>query len=81
MCLGVPGLIVETHFDCGTPMATVDFGGVTRLVSLALTADAGVCDFVIVHAGFAIGIIDEAEARAALEVFAELGIVEGGGGS
>ncbi len=78
MCLGVPSLILETHDDRGTPMATVDFGGATKVVCVAFTPEARIGDYVIVHAGVAIGIVDEAAAKASLELFAELGIVDGG---
>ena len=76
MCLGVPGRIVDTHDDRGTPMATVDFGGVTTTVCLAYTPDAAIGDYVIIHAGFAISIVDEAAAQASLDLFEELGILE-----
>ena len=79
MCLGVPALILELGDDRGTPMATVDFGGVTRSVCLAYTPDAGVGEYVIVHAGFAIAAIDEAEAQATLRLFEQMGIVEPAG--
>lgn len=76
MCLGIPGRIIETQDDRGTPMAIVDFGGVTRSVCLVYVADAGVGDYAIVHAGFAIAIVDEEEAQASLDLFEEIGIVE-----
>ncbi|MDH3753695.1 MAG: HypC/HybG/HupF family hydrogenase formation chaperone [Acidimicrobiia bacterium] len=75
MCLGVPGRIVDTHDDRGTPMATVDFGGVTKTVCLAYTPDAGIGDYTIIHAGFAIAILDEQAALESLELFEQLGIV------
>ena len=73
MCLGVPGRIVATHDDRGVPMATVDFGGVTKPVCLAYTPDAGIGDYTIVHAGFAISVVDEDAAAAALELWEEIG--------
>lgn len=76
MCLGIPGRIIETHDDRGTPMATVDFGGASKTVCLAFAPDSEIGDWVIVHAGFAIATLDEAAAQESLELFAELGMVE-----
>jgi hydrogenase expression/formation protein HypC len=59
MCLAVPGKIIEV---CGTD-AKVDFQGSRREVSLVLTPEAGVGDWVLVHAGFAINTVTEADAR------------------
>jgi hydrogenase expression/formation protein HypC len=49
----------------------VSFGGIIKEVSLSFTPEAGIGDYVIVHAGFAISQLDEAEARAALAEFEE----------
>jgi hydrogenase expression/formation protein HypC len=67
MCLAVPGEIksVQGH------TATVDFGGVTRTANLSLV-DAKVGDYVIVHAGYAIQVLDREEAEKTLEIFREL---------
>ena len=59
MCLAVPGQIIEVR---GTD-AKVDFQGSRREVSLVMTPEAAVGDWVLVHAGFAINTIGEAEAR------------------
>ncbi|MFD2417122.1 HypC/HybG/HupF family hydrogenase formation chaperone [Amycolatopsis pigmentata] len=67
MCLGIPGRITAITGD-GLPMGTVDFGGVRREVCLAYTPEAGVGDYVIVHVGFAISLLDEEEAVRTLEV-------------
>jgi hydrogenase expression/formation protein HypC len=64
MCLGVPGLIQEISGDDAlTRRGRVDFGGVIKEVSLAYVPEAAVGDYVIVHVGFAISRLDEAEAR------------------
>lgn len=68
MCLGIPGRVSEIRHEAGLPMATVDFGGVRREVCLACTPDARVGTYVIVHVGFAITEIDEAEAQRTLTV-------------
>ncbi|MET8471799.1 HypC/HybG/HupF family hydrogenase formation chaperone [Streptomyces sp. NPDC006422] len=78
MCLGIPGRIEETHDSAGLPMATVDFGGVRREVCLAYTPLARTGTYVIVHVGFAITTVDEAEARRTLDVLRAMdGAVEG----
>lgn len=70
MCLGVPGKILEIRTDApGMPMGKIDFGGVAKEACLAYVPEAVVGDYVIVHAGFALSRLDEAEAR---EVFALL---------
>jgi hydrogenase expression/formation protein HypC len=73
MCLGIPGKIVELRDNTGLPMGVVDFGGVRREVCLAyVQPDAGLGDYVIVHVGFAISKVDEAEARRTFEALREM---------
>jgi len=71
MCLAVPMKIVESDGF----MATAEMSGVRREVDLTLLPEAGVGDYVIVHAGFAISVLDEEEARQTLELLAEAGVV------
>ncbi|WP_432825969.1 HypC/HybG/HupF family hydrogenase formation chaperone [Dactylosporangium sp. CA-092794] len=68
MCLGVPGRVTAVDDGSGLPMGTVDFGGVRREVCLAYVPDARVGEYVVVHVGFAIGRLDEAEALRTLRV-------------
>ena len=68
MCLAVPGQIIEIE---GTK-AKVDFGGVTRDADVTLVPDASTGDYVLVHAGFAIERLDEAEAQDTFKLFREL---------
>lgn len=63
MCLGIPGRVTETYAEYDTPMGKVDFGGVFKRVCLAHTPQATVGQYVIVHVGFALYVIDETEAR------------------
>lgn len=77
MCLGLPAMIIATEDDRGTAMGVVDFGGATRRVCLAYTPDATIGDYVIVHAGFAISLLDEAAAVESLQYFEAMGLVEG----
>lgn len=73
MCLGIPGKIVELSDDGGFPMGIVDFGGVRREVCLAYVANqVETGDYVIVHVGFAISKVDEAEARRTFEILREM---------
>jgi len=70
MCLGVPGR-VDTILgapDDPLRMGRVDFGGVRKDVCLAYVPECDVGDYVIVHVGFAISRVDEAEALRTLEV-------------
>jgi hydrogenase expression/formation protein HypC len=68
MCLAVPARIV---FIEGTN-AVIDLEGVRREISLLLCPDAALGQYALVHAGFAITVIDEDEARKSLETFDEL---------
>jgi hydrogenase expression/formation protein HypC len=73
MCLGIPGKIVAMHDTQGLLMGVVDFGGVRREVCLAYVADeVKVGDYAIVHVGFAISKVDEAEAQRTFEVLREM---------
>ena len=70
MCLAVPGKILSISGDDSLMRkGRVSFGGTVREVSLAYVPDAGVGEYVIVHAGFAISTLDEAEAK---QVFDDL---------
>jgi hydrogenase expression/formation protein HypC len=73
MCLGIPGRLVTMRDDDGVPTGVVDFGGVRREVCLAFVADQVVPgDYVIVHVGFAISRVDEAEAHRTLALLREM---------
>ncbi len=64
MCLGIPGEILEIWGEDPLSMrARVSFGGAVREVCMAGVPDAQVGEFVIVHAGFALNRLDQAEAR------------------
>ncbi len=73
MCLGIPGRITEIRTDSGLGMGRVDFGGVRKEACLAYVPDARVGDYVIVHVGFAISTVDEAEALRTLAILGEMG--------
>ena len=69
MCLGIPGKVVQIYDEHDMCMGKIDFGGVFKHVCLAMTPEATVGQYVIVHVGFALKIIDEEEA---MQVFAFL---------
>lgn len=69
MCLAIPARLVSLD---GADLATVDLGGVRKQVSVALVPQARVGDYVIVHVGHAIGMIDPEEAERTLVMFGEL---------
>ena len=77
MCLGIPGRIIELHHDGALAMGTVDFGGVRRDVCLAyVQEEVEIGDYVIVHVGFAISKVDEAEAERTFEALEEMSQLE-----
>ncbi|MDP1535967.1 MAG: HypC/HybG/HupF family hydrogenase formation chaperone [Burkholderiales bacterium] len=69
MCLALPALVVELP---GPDSAIVELGGVRKAISIALVPQARMGDYVIVHVGHAIGLLDVEEAQATLALFAEL---------
>lgn len=74
MCLAVPGQILTLQGDDDiTRMARVSFDGVVKEISLAYVPEARTGDYVLVHAGFAIQTIDEAEAARTLQLLQEMG--------
>ena len=75
MCLGIPAKVVEVHRmeDLGLVEGKVDFDGVQKSVNLSFTPEAEVGDYVVVHVGFAISVVDENEALTTLEYLRELG--------
>jgi hydrogenase expression/formation protein HypC len=73
MCLALPARIVA--LEAGE-QALVELGGVRKSVSVALTPGVGVGDYVIVHVGHAIGVVDPEEAERTLALFAEMAAAE-----
>jgi hydrogenase expression/formation protein HypC len=76
MCLGIPGKVTEIRDEAGLAMGKVDFGGVRKDACLAYLPDIKLGDYVIVHVGFAISQVDEAEALKTLEILGEMGVME-----
>ena len=81
MCLGIPGQVIEIT-DKDRKLALVDVSGVQREVNITCIAgddaamDACVGEWVLIHVGFAMSIIDAAEAAATLQVLTEMGEVQ-----
>jgi hydrogenase expression/formation protein HypC len=75
MCLGVPGKIIEVYEVAGLRMGRVDFGGVVKEACLEYVPDAAVGEYTVIHVGFAIGRLDEAEARRSLEFLRDAGVL------
>ena len=73
MCLGIPARITRTTDIAGMLMGTADVAGASREVCLAYVPQARVGDYVIVHLGFAISVLDEAEAQRTLDVLRAMG--------
>lgn len=69
MCLALPALVTALLPD---DTATVNLGGVSKTISLALVSDVVVGDYVIVHVGYALARVDPEEAKKTLALFAEM---------
>jgi hydrogenase expression/formation protein HypC len=74
MCLAVPGRIVEIieNAEPALRRGKVDFAGVRKDVSLAFTPEAGPGDYVLVHVGFALNVVDEEEAKKIFETLKQM---------
>lgn len=75
MCLAIPALLVELRDH---QQALIDLGGIRKPISIALVPEARVGDYVIVHVGHAIGLIDPEEAQRTLALFAEMARIADG---
>ena len=78
MCLAVPGKVVQITNDLDGifRMADVSFGGIKKQVNLSMVPDAQVDDYVLVHVGVAISVIDEEEAQKTFEYLKQMGEVD-----
>ena len=72
MCLAIPGQITEV-VDESLGLARVDVAGVRRTINVGLLDDVGIGDWVLVHVGFALSRVDEAEAAETLALLKEMG--------
>ena len=75
MCLSIPGKLIEITGQLDEVFRTgkVSFDGITKEVSLTLVPEAKPGDYVLVHVGAAISIVDEKEAKETFEIIKQLG--------
>lgn len=78
MCLAIPGKITEitAELDEVFRIAIVDFEGINREVNLSMVPEAKVGDYVLVHTGLAISIVEEEEAKITFDFLKKMGDVE-----
>ena len=77
MCLAIPGRIASLSGDDPIMrVGRVDFGGIVKEINLAYVPEARVGDYVLVHVGFALTVIDEAEAERVFEQLSEIVDIE-----
>jgi hydrogenase expression/formation protein HypC len=78
MCLAIPGKItsIESRYNGLVRMAKVLFGGITKEASLEMVPQAQIGDYVLIHVGVAISLIDEAEAKKTFEYLEGIGELE-----
>ncbi|HEY4723599.1 MAG TPA: HypC/HybG/HupF family hydrogenase formation chaperone [Anaerolineae bacterium] len=76
MCLGIPGKIVEMYEANGLQMGKVDFGGVLKEVCLAYVPEAKIGNYTVIHVGFALNVLDEAEALETLQLLHDIGAMD-----
>ncbi len=72
MCLAIPGKVVESFEQRGMQMARVQFGGIVREVCLEYVPETKIGDYVLVHVGFAISKVDEAEAERTYQILMDM---------
>ena len=72
MCLGIPGKVIETYREHDVLMGKIDFSGVCKRACLEHVPDVKPGEYVLVHVGFAIQKVDEAEAHQTLDLFEEM---------
>jgi len=76
MCLAIPGKVISVEESNGLRSGRIQFGGIVRQASLDFVPEAEVGDYVMVHVGYAISRVDEAEAQRTYELLEEMGDLE-----
>lgn len=66
MCLAIPGRVLQITLENGLPMGRIDYAGAVGSACLSCTPEAAVGSYVLVHAGMALQVLNEAEAAASL---------------
>ena len=72
MCLGIPGKVIKTYREHDVLMGKIDFSGVVKQVCLEHVPTVQIGQYVLVHVGFALSQIDEAEARRVFDFLAQM---------
>ena len=72
MCLGIPAKVIELYKSNGMQMAKVDFGGALKEACMEYLPEVKAGDYVIVHVGFGLSILDEQEAMETLELLRQI---------
>lgn len=76
MCLSIPGEVLDISFEGEIKMGKVNFAGIGKQVCLQYLPDVKVGDYVLVHVGFAIAVVQEEEAAKTLALLREMGEVQ-----
>jgi hydrogenase expression/formation protein HypC len=78
MCLSIPGKLVEitAELDETFRVGNVSFDGLIKEVNLSMVPEANIGDYVLVHVGAAIGIIDEDEAKKTFDILKKMGEID-----
>lgn len=77
MCLAIPGKVISIEDENGIRIGRVRFGGVTQPVSLDFVPEASLGDYVMVHVGFAISLVNQEEAERTWHALEEIGLLAG----
>ncbi|KAA3609343.1 MAG: HypC/HybG/HupF family hydrogenase formation chaperone [Calditrichaeota bacterium] len=72
MCLAIPGKVIELYEENGLQMGKLDYAGTVNTACLAYVPEIQVGQYAVVHAGFAISILDEEEAKKTYELWDEM---------
>jgi len=76
MCLAIPGKVLEIEGSIGSRIGRVRFGGIVRQVQFTFVPEVRVGDFVMVHVGFAISVVDAEEAERTYQILQSMGLLE-----
>ena len=76
MCLAIPGKVLEIQGSIGSRIGRVQFGGIVRQVQFTFVPEVRVGDFVMVHVGFAISVVDAEEAERTYQILQSMGLLE-----
>ena len=72
MCLAIPGKVIDVYEEHGLTMGRVDYAGTVNTACLAYVPEVEVGQYVLVHAGFALNVLDEDEAQKTLALWDEM---------